>query len=78
MPFPQSGIVRPLAAILAVLALLLAPRNAETQPTPSPDADSSALTLGMVYEAVDRAKSLGYRCLWVPTSCEMASAICGA
>jgi predicted O-methyltransferase YrrM len=24
-----------------------------------------------VPEAVDRAKSLGYRCLWVPTSCEM-------
>lgn len=55
MPFPQSGIVRPLAAILALLAVLLAPRNGATQAMPAPDADSTALTLGTVYDAVDRA-----------------------
>lgn len=55
MPFPQSGIVRPLAVTLAVIAILLAPRNGATQAAPAPDADSSALTLEAVYDAVDRA-----------------------
>lgn len=55
MPFPQSGIVRPFAATLAVIVVLLSPRNGETQAAPAPDADSISLTLGTVYDAVDRA-----------------------